>query len=255
MKFSITQKEPKRDQLYILDNISGLKQVALTKEETTYVQKTHSDKHPLVTLNRYDKFIFIYIPEQKATEWQLFESIRDMGAAVQGLAIKHKIAELCIINLSETSNAAYLLAEGITLANYQFLKYRSDAGKLATSLHTISFAQKSITLKELQQLAITTEAVAKARNLVNEPLNYLSAVQLAKEIATLGKEAGFKVTTLHKPAIEKERMGGILAVNMGSKQPPTFTIMEYKPKKAINKKPIVLVGKGIVYDTGGLSLK
>lgn len=255
MKFSIIQKEPKKDQLYILDNIGGLKQVGLTKEEADYVQKAHKDKHPLISLNRYDKFIFIYIPEQKPTEWQLFEAMRETGASVQGLATKHKIGEICIVNLSVRANAAYLLAEGIALANYQFLKYRSDGGKLASSLHSISFTQKSITLKEMQQLAITTEAVAKARNLVNEPLNYLSAIQLAKEIAALGKEAGFKVTTLHKSAIEKEKMGGILAVNRGSKQPPTFTIMEYKPKKALNKKPIVLVGKGIVYDTGGLSLK
>jgi leucyl aminopeptidase len=50
-------------------------------------------------------------------------------------------------------------------------------------------------------------------------------------------------------------MGGLLAVNQGSKTPPTFTILEYKPKGAKNKKPLVLVGKGVVYDTGGLSLK
>ena len=50
-------------------------------------------------------------------------------------------------------------------------------------------------------------------------------------------------------------MGGLLSVNKGSIDPPTFTIIEYKPKKASNKKPIVLVGKGVVYDTGGLSLK
>jgi leucyl aminopeptidase len=50
-------------------------------------------------------------------------------------------------------------------------------------------------------------------------------------------------------------MGGLLAVNKGSIDPPTFTIAEYKHKKALNKKPIVLVGKGVVYDTGGLSLK
>src|SRR5690606_37581030 len=79
--------------------------------------------------------------------------------------------------------------------------------------------------------------------------------QLAKEIARLGKEAGFKVTTLNKARIEKEKMGGILAVNQGSILPPTFTIMEHKPNKPVNKKPIVLVGKGVVYDTGGLSLK
>ena len=50
-------------------------------------------------------------------------------------------------------------------------------------------------------------------------------------------------------------MGGILAVNKGSIQHPTFNILEYKPSKAVNKKPIILVGKGVMYDTGGLSLK
>jgi leucyl aminopeptidase len=50
-------------------------------------------------------------------------------------------------------------------------------------------------------------------------------------------------------------MGGLLAVNKGSVDPPTFSILEWKPKKAKNKKPVVLVGKGVVYDTGGLSLK
>ena len=50
-------------------------------------------------------------------------------------------------------------------------------------------------------------------------------------------------------------MGGLLAVNKGSQQPPTFTVMEYKPKNAKNKKPIVFIGKGVVYDTGGYSLK
>ena len=50
-------------------------------------------------------------------------------------------------------------------------------------------------------------------------------------------------------------MGGLLAVNQGSIDEPTFSILEWKPKNAKNKKPIVLVGKGVVYDTGGLSLK
>jgi leucyl aminopeptidase len=71
----------------------------------------------------------------------------------------------------------------------------------------------------------------------------------------MGKNAGFKVEVLNKSQIEALKMGGLLAVNMGSQIPPTFTIMEYKPAKARNKKPVVLVGKGVVYDTGGLSLK
>ena len=64
-----------------------------------------------------------------------------------------------------------------------------------------------------------------------------------------------KVTVFNKKQIEALKMGGLLAVNQGSQTPPTFTIMEWKPKKPANKKPIVLVGKGVVYDTGGLSLK
>jgi leucyl aminopeptidase len=60
---------------------------------------------------------------------------------------------------------------------------------------------------------------------------------------------------LNKKQIETLKMGGLLAVNQGSVEPPTFTIMEYKPAKTKNKKPIVLVGKGVVFDTGGLSLK
>lgn len=256
MKFIINQKETKTHQLYILDNIADLKQVAiLDKNEAEYARKASKNKQSLITINQYQRFVFIYIPEEKATESQNFEAIRTTGANVQTLAEKHKIEELTIANLSKQTHAAYLLAEGLALAAYQFLKYKSDAGTAINKLHTISFTQKSITLKEIQQLTITTEAVSRARNLVNEPLNFLSAVQLAKEIAAIGKEAGFKVTTLQKAAIVKEKMGGILAVNAGSKQPPTFTIMEYKPKKVLNKKPIVLVGKGVVYDTGGLSLK
>jgi len=254
MKFSIIQKEPKKNQVYILDDINDLKQVTiLDKTEMDYAKKAHKNNESLIRINQYSRFVFVYITEDKATESQLAEAIRSTGATLQPIAVKHSMDELCVINLSKNTNAAYLLAEGLALANYQFLKYKSD-GK-PNSLNTVTFTQKSITVKEVQQLSVTVDAVGRARTLVNEPLNYLSAVQLAKDIAALGKEAGFKVTTLQKAAIVKEKMGGILAVNRGSKQPPTFTIMEHKPKKALNKKPIVLVGKGVVYDTGGLSLK
>jgi leucyl aminopeptidase len=90
---------------------------------------------------------------------------------------------------------------------------------------------------------------------VNEPVSHLNATQLSQHIAALAPEAGFTVQVLEKTQIESLKMGGLLAVNKGSIDPPTFTIVEYKPEKAKNKQPIVLVGKGVVYDTGGLSLK
>jgi leucyl aminopeptidase len=86
-------------------------------------------------------------------------------------------------------------------------------------------------------------------------LNYLNAPALAMEIESMTKQAGCKVEVLNRKKIESLKMGGLLAVNRGSVDPPTFTIVEWKPKKPVNKKPYVFVGKGVVYDTGGMNIK
>ncbi|OJW82925.1 MAG: peptidase M17 [Bacteroidetes bacterium 46-16] len=256
MEFKLLNKASKKHQLYLIDNENSLKQVTeLAKNEVAFTRAAFSNNSVLVPVNQYNRTIYIYLVKSKDTDWQTSEMLRKAGAELQGALNKQKIEEITINNLSGMPGAAYLVAEGLALATYQFLKYKTDAKKQEYSLKTISFAPKSISVKEMEQLSIITDAAYRVRTLVNEPLNYLSAVQLAKEIAALGKEAGFKVTTLNKAQIEKEKMGGLLAVNRGSKEPPTFTVMEYKPSKSINKKPIVLVGKGVVYDTGGLSLK
>jgi leucyl aminopeptidase len=256
MEFKILQKAASKHQLFLIDNTDSLSQIpGISAQEVQFTGEIFMSDQSSVTINQYNRFIFIYYIRPKKTAWQTSEMIRKAGADFQANINRQKLKEIAIVNLSGTMEAAYALAEGMTLANYQFLKYRRDALKLTNSLQTICFDRQSITVKEMNQLKYTTEAIYRVRTLVNEPLNYLSAVQLAREISLLGKEAGFKVTTLQKAQIEKEKMGGILAVNRGSIQPPTFTVMEYKPAKALNKKPIVLVGKGVVYDTGGLSLK
>jgi leucyl aminopeptidase len=256
MEFKIQQKPAKKHQLYIIDDVKKLSQVPeLNETETTFIKSSLDKDQTIVTINRYSYYLFIFLLKNKKTDSQTDEACRKAGADLQGICNRHKMDELTIDNLSGRSNAAILCAEGMALANYQFLKYRSDAKKIANTLQSIIFTKSSATVKEVAQLSTTIEAISLARTLVNEPLNYLSAEQLAREIVSLGKQSGFKVTVLNKARMEKEKMGGILSVNRGSIDPPTFTIMEYTPKKALNKKPIVLVGKGVVYDTGGLSLK
>lgn len=256
MEIKISQKGTGKNHAWIIDDAKKISTVAgITKEETKYANDVFSADQTFVTLNRYGSFIFVILLKSKKTDWQLAESCRKAGADLAAICNKHKLTEITITNAAAPANAGILLAEGAALGNYQFLKYRTEAKKLTNSLTTIYLSKTSATLKDTAQLQITVDAVYKARTLVNEPVIYLSAEQLSKEIALLGKEAGFKVTVMHKAQIVKEKMGGLLSVNSGSKQPPTFTVMEYAPKKALNKKPIVLVGKGVVYDTGGLSLK
>ncbi len=255
MQFKIQPKPGKGPQLYLIDNAETLITLELSPEEQGYAATSIKADQALITLNRYSQQLFICFIKPKKTDWQTAESLRKSGAELGPLLQRFKAAELTIHNHSTFLKAAVVLAQGLALGSYQFLKYRTEAAKLQHDLKTISFARNAATVKEITELAVLVDAVYRARTLVNEPLNALSAVQLAKEISAMGKESGFKVTVLGKDQITKEGMGGILAVNRGSIDPPTFTVMEHKPKKALNKQPIVLVGKGIVYDTGGLSLK
>ncbi|HHL57687.1 MAG TPA: peptidase M17, partial [Bacteroidetes bacterium] len=156
---------------------------------------------------------------------------------------------------SETKDLTLAFIEGMLLGDYQFLKYVKEADEKENSMEEISVWSKDVSEEDIEILSIITEAVYNARDFVNEPLSSLNAVKFAEEIKKLGAACHAKVEVFNKKKIESLRMGGLLAVNKGSIDPPTFTIIEWKPKKPVNKKPYIFVGKGVMYDTGGLSLK
>jgi leucyl aminopeptidase len=200
-----------------------------------------------------DSFDFLKTTEQLLffiKENQSPEELRIAGSKILSSLTKETTA---ISFVGEADNLFHL-AEGILLSSYQFLPYFSDAKKRKNNLETLHFPIE-VTQKKLNELTSIIKAVFWARDRVNEPVSHLNATQFSQHIATIGEEAGFTVQILEKTQIESLKMGGLLAVNKGSIDPPTFTILEYKHPKASNKQPIVLVGKGVVYDTGGLSLK
>jgi leucyl aminopeptidase len=200
-----------------------------------------------------DKFDFLKLPNQfvfLVKEDQTDEELRICGSkVVQTLASKY--AEIAI---DGKESAVYQITEGLLLANYSFKPYKRKEEKTLTPLDTI-YLPNDFSEKKIKELNNITKAVFWARDRVNEPVSHLNATQLAKHAKTIADEVGISVQILEKTQIESLKMGGLLAVNKGSMDPPTFTILEYKPEKPVNKKPIVLVGKGVVYDTGGLSLK
>lgn len=154
------------------------------------------------------------------------------------------------VESTSTSESTFAFLEGLGLSTYNFEKYKSKKTAKQVNIHL-----ESLKKSELEELENIVSATCVARTLVNEPHSFLNAVQYSKEIKSLGKRFGFKLKVWDKEKIIKEKMGGILGVNKGSIQEPTFNILEYKSEKAVNSKPIVLVGKGVMYDTGGLSLK
>lgn len=241
--------------VYIVNSAADLKATGLSKDELDYVTKQFKAENKSAIINKATGTIIVEKKAEKKEEYLNLEEARKQAFNTSNALNSVKETAVTVSDL--TGSMAYLMAyiEGFALSNYQFLKYFEDAAKRAYTLKNLYVLDDKITKANLDELVSILANVYEARTLVNEPLSYLTAEELSNEIKRISKKAGFTLKVLNKKEIEKLGMGGLLAVNLGTPNPPTFNIMEWKSAKAVNKQPIVLVGKGVVYDTGGLSLK
>jgi leucyl aminopeptidase len=147
-------------------------------------------------------------------------------------------------------------AEGVLLGNYTFDKYKSNDIKTRT-LNVSFYSVDEKKLKSaIEKAQVILGGVYFARDLQNEPANSITPNTLSIRVKKTLSAAGVKVTVYNEKEIKKRKMGGLLGVGMGSENPPRFIIMEYNPGKIKgNKKKIALVGKGVTFDTGGISIK
>ncbi len=151
------------------------------------------------------------------------------------------------------------VTEGAILGSYQFTTYRSDSPTARdVKAMTILVPQKD----HLRQLSegirrgiATAEATVFVRDLCNHPSNVMTPTRIANEAKTVAKEAGVNLKILEQKEMEKLGMGALLGVAKGSHEPPKFIILQYHGAKNKNDRPVVLVGKTITFDTGGISLK
>ncbi|MGB0881401.1 MAG: leucyl aminopeptidase family protein [Vicingaceae bacterium] len=233
---------------YLVTSDKDLSPKDFSKEELAYIKKEIKAEQKQITINRLSNMAYIVVLGTDS-DYKSAEKARIAAHNLTSALNQAKIKSVTIVSDLAVTGA---FIEGVALTNYQFLKYFSD--KKENSLNSVKVVGK-IKPAQLVEIQNTVDATNYAKDLVNEPQSFLTATQMAKEIKKLGKEAGFSVEVFNKKKIESLKMGGLLAVNKGSTEPPTFSILEWKPKNAKNKKPIVLVGKGVVYDTGGLSLK
>jgi leucyl aminopeptidase len=147
------------------------------------------------------------------------------------------------------------VVEGLALSTYRFEGYKTEDKARRSAVKEIVVVSSSVAGPDLKELTLLTQAVFATRDLVNEPVGSLNAVGLGQKAVALGQKYGFTADVFDKAKIEALKFGGLLAVNKGSIDPPTFSVLKWKPENAINEKPYVLVGKGVVFDTGGINLK
>ncbi|MBI4431874.1 MAG: leucyl aminopeptidase [Candidatus Omnitrophica bacterium] len=153
------------------------------------------------------------------------------------------------------TDLAAALVEGAELASYRFDRYKSKKSPEppVEELELVSNAGPTPAIRRAMDEAETVcEGVFFTRDLANEPANVMTPDRLAKSAAAMAKKNGLTCRVLGLAEIKRLKMGGILGVSQGSANEPRFIILENKVKTG---KPIVLVGKGITFDTGGISIK
>lgn len=201
----------------------------------------------------------INIIDTKAKDLDL-KKLMNNGGQISQAATKNKSENISILNLDKDFKFPELSAfiKGFLLGSYKFDHFVSNK-KSKQHLYkqvAITTSNTHCSQKDLNELLTIIQSVYYVRDLVNTPPNHLTPKQLTKEAKQIAKLAQrqLKVKVFGEKEMQKLNMGLILGVGSGSQQESQMIFMEYKHKPR-NKKPILLVGKGITFDAGGLNIK
>ncbi len=257
MKVYKTLATPENDIVLLANKDTDLSSCGLTPLQISYINKHIEKKHKRIEVNCYTHTIHVCMVSQKNEEYTRWEKARLLASEVLEKLNHESVEKVTVVDTIQNKEITLAFVEGLLLRSYNFLKYFEEkkVKKKQNSLNEIAISSNSVSDADVQELVHLTDAVFITRDFANEPPNKLSAAKFAKRMSDWAKEAGFSAEVFDKRKLETLKFGGLLAVNLGSDEPPTFTIMEWKPENPINEKPFVFVGKGVTFDTGGLSLK
>ena len=253
----IESTDYKANLIIIADKQNTFRNLGLAEDQITYLKEKIEQGKEQIFLNKFDKKIFVQIIDNSTEDKnKLKEKARKGAKTICSMVNDEKIENIQITSVGTDKDIVLAFVEGLALSNYQFLKYfTKDLDKKKNTLTSLEIANEAISDEELNKLQAVIDSVYIVRDLVNEPYHSLNSETFPERIKELASEAGFSAEILGRKQIEALRMGGLLAVNRGSKYDPAFAILSWKPQDAKNEKPVILVGKGVVFDSGGLNLK
>ena len=154
----------------------------------------------------------------------------------------------------DAADAAQAVAEGFVLGAYQYLDYKGDATPSKLKKVAVISDAGAVVRNAVTRGAAIGDAVTWARDMVNTPSKEKSPADMVVAARRLLRGSGVTVQAFEGARLEAERFGGVIGVGQGSQQAPRFLKMTYAPRGA-RGKPLAFVGKGVVFDSGGLSLK
>ncbi|MBQ0015394.1 MAG: leucyl aminopeptidase family protein [Bacteroidales bacterium] len=234
------------------DEVSD-RSLPLSKKEIEVLREYRTaDKESIVAFDRLPYRVYVVNFDSELPTSVSLEHLRRSAGKLRQRLLDDRLYDVAVTGEGLIPEEVIAFAEGITISDYSFDRYMS-----VTPPHIATLTVDSHLVNE-EEWQINTHLWNRlfwCREWVNMPVADLNAVQFADELASIAADLGVTCTVFNKKQIESLRMGGLLAVNKGSVDEPRFVVLEYRPDNAVNQKPIALVGKGIMYDTGGLNIK
>ncbi|HSP14624.1 MAG TPA: leucyl aminopeptidase [Thermoanaerobaculia bacterium] len=219
------------------------------KDETITSLEDEPRKVTLVGLGKRDDLSIRGLTKALGTVAKIAQKQRDRRIAVEVVPSLPGIGPVAATRVTAT-----LLAQ----ADYKYDQYLTqNKDEKTLPIEAMLVAPESLDRKQLREIEAEANAISTGirtvRDLGNAPSNVITPSRLAERALEVAKKAGVKCTIYGRREIEKMKMGGLIAVNRGSTEEPRFVVLEYKPRGA--KKHVALVGKGITFDSGGISIK
>lgn len=259
--------------IFLYGDDSAERSLPLGKRELELVNQRRTQAGPddkvekdfVVAFDRLPSRIYFVSFDSERPAAEVQETLRRMAADVLKLAERDRAKHLALAATGTLPEEVAAFVEGLTLADYSFDRFCSKE-----RFHVEQLAVSAMFFSEDEFAAQQRlwNRIFWCREWVNLPVSDLNAATFADELKSVAEDLeDVKCTVMDKRKIESLRMGGLLAVNRGSVDEPRFVVMEYDGRKFADKEsdvvvdeqqteqPIVLVGKGVMYDTGGLNIK
>jgi leucyl aminopeptidase len=174
----------------------------------------------------------------------------------KGVASVASGVQVAGINDIKTEDAVQAMTEGAVLGLYTFRRHMTKKGNDSGEIKQLTLIgkEKRLLEKAIEKGQILAEAANWTRDLVNEPSNFMTPADMASAARQIARKYELKVEVFEKEKIKEMHMGGLLGVSKGSQQTPRFIVLTYKGRES-DDIDVALVGKGLTFDSGGISIK
>lgn len=232
-----------------------------------FIRKAHENKDlktsagsTISTYNLYkglpEKILVISLGSAKKLS---LRTAKEAGGKIGKYAKGKKASDISILMPKEATDQAQHLVEGLLMSQYEEEKLKSkkkkdDSYELKKLEIVVESKDKKLTW-DLEKAVIISKGTEYVKDLVNAPSNFVDVNCLVREAKGIAKANKYKLKILTQKELKKLKWGALLAVNQGSKKPASCIAIQYDGAKNRKEKPVIIVGKGVIFDTGGYNLK